>query len=84
MSLRVKTDVPEQASGVTDLVARLVDGLGQLLAQHVELARLELVEESRSLGRTLGTPILQETTAAVRESARALQVDGHREVGGVH
>jgi uncharacterized membrane protein YqjE len=137
----MKTDVPEQPTGVTDLVARLVDGLAQLLAQHVALARLELGEESRSLGRALGTlalfvpllvvgyamlcfglafalaawlslpgavllvgavnlvvggvglwtarkafahRVLQETTAAVRESARALQVDAQGEVGGVH
>jgi uncharacterized membrane protein YqjE len=45
----------EQPQGVTDLVARLVDGLGQLIAQHVALARIELGEEARSVSRTLGT-----------------------------
>ena len=44
-----------EAPGVTDLVARLVDGLGQLVAQHVALARLELGEEARSVGRAVGT-----------------------------
>jgi len=130
-----------QSAGVTDLVGRLVDGLGQLLGQHVALARLELGEEARTLGRTLGTlalftpllvvgyamlcfgvafalapwlslpgavllvgtvnllaggvglwtvrkafgrPMLPDTTAAVQESAQALQVEAHREVGGVH
>jgi uncharacterized membrane protein YqjE len=45
----------EQPQGVTDLVARLVDGLGLLIAQHVALARIELGEEARSVSRTLGT-----------------------------
>jgi uncharacterized membrane protein YqjE len=137
----MKRDAPEQAAGVTDLVGRLVDGLGQLLAQHVALARLELSEEARSLSRALGTlalftpllvvgyamlcfglafalarwlsvpgavllvgaanlvaggvglwtvrraflrPMLQDTTAAMRESAQALQAEAHREVRGVH
>jgi uncharacterized membrane protein YqjE len=40
-----------QAPGVTDLVGRLVDDLGQLISQHVALARLELGEEARSMGR---------------------------------
>jgi len=44
-----------EAPGVTDLVGRLVDSLGQLIAQHVALARLELSEEARSMGRALGT-----------------------------
>jgi uncharacterized membrane protein YqjE len=137
----MKRDAPAQAAGVTDLVGRLVDGLGQLLAQHVALARLELSEEAHSLTRALGTlalftpllvvgyamlcfglafalarwlsvpgavllvgvanlvvggaglwtvrkafrrPMLQDTTAAVRESAHALQAEAHREVSGVH
>ena len=46
---------PEQPAGVTDLVAKLVDGLGQLIAQHVALARIELGEEARSVSRSLGT-----------------------------
>ena len=126
---------------MTDLVGRLVDGLGQLLAQHVALARLEFSEETRGLGRALGTlalfipllvvgyamlcfgvafalagwlslpgavllvgaanllgggvglwtlrkafarPVLQDTTAAVRESAQALRSESRREVSGVH
>jgi uncharacterized membrane protein YqjE len=133
-------EVEVQAPGVTDLVGRLVDGLGQLLAQHVALARLELGEEARGLSRALGTvalfipllvvgyamlcfglafalarwltvpgavllvgaanlllggvglwtvrkafarPLLQDTTAAVRESAQVLKVEA-REVRGVH
>jgi uncharacterized membrane protein YqjE len=136
----MKSDAPEQP-GVTDLVARLVDGLGQLLAQHVALARLELGEEARTVSRALGTlalftpllvvgyamlcfglafalvpwlslpgavllvgalnlvvggagllaarkalqhPVLEESAAAARESARLLQAEAHREVSGVH
>jgi uncharacterized membrane protein YqjE len=44
--------------GMTELVARLVDGIGQLLAQHVALARIELSEEARSVGRAVGTMAL--------------------------
>jgi uncharacterized membrane protein YqjE len=51
------TQAPERP-GVTDLVARLVDGLGHLLAQHVALARIELAEEARGVGRALGTMAL--------------------------
>jgi len=47
-----------ERAGVTDLVSRLVDGLGQLLAQHIALARIELGEEARSVGRALGTMAL--------------------------
>jgi len=44
--------------GMRDLVSRLVDGLGQLLAQHVALARLELGEEARTVARAMGTMAL--------------------------
>jgi hypothetical protein len=134
-------DVPAPTAGVTDLVGRLVDGLGELLSQHLALARLEFGEETRGLGRAIGTvalfvpllvvgyamlcfglafalahwlslpgavllvgavnlvlggvglwtarkafvrPVLQDTTAAVRESAQALRVETRREVSGVH
>ena len=48
----------EASPGIADLVARLVDGLGQLITQHVELARIELGEELGSVSRTLGTMAL--------------------------
>ena len=48
----------EAYPGIADLVARLVDGLGQLITQHVELARIELGEELGSVSRTLGTMAL--------------------------
>jgi uncharacterized membrane protein YqjE len=137
----MKRDEQEQPPGVTDLVARLVDGLGQLIAQHVALARLELGEEARSVSRALGTlalftpllvvgyamlcfglafalaPVLslpgavllvgaanlvvggvglvrvravlrrhhlEETAAAVRESAQLLAPEARVEVGDVH
>jgi uncharacterized membrane protein YqjE len=137
----MKRDEPEQPAAVTDLVARLVDGLGQLLSQHVALARLELGEEARSVSRVLGTlalfapllvvgyallcfgvafllapwlsvpgavlllsalnllagglglwsvrhllkrPLLPDSQAAVRESAKVLASEAHREVSDVH
>jgi uncharacterized membrane protein YqjE len=51
----MRSDESEQPPGVTDLVAKLVDGLGQLIAQHVTLARIELGEEARTVSRSLGT-----------------------------
>jgi uncharacterized membrane protein YqjE len=44
--------------GVTDLVARLADGLGQLVTQHLALMRIELGEEAHAVGRALGTMAL--------------------------
>ena len=44
-----------EAPGVSDLMARLVDGVGELLAQHVALARLEVGDELHSVARVLGT-----------------------------
>lgn len=137
----MKRDEPEQPPAVTDLVARLVDGLGQLIGQHVALARLEIGEEARTAARALGTlalfapllvvgyallcfgvaflltpwlsvpgalllvaainlvvgglglwsvrealkrPLLEDTQAAVRESAQLLASEAHREVSDVH
>jgi uncharacterized membrane protein YqjE len=137
----MKKDEEQQPPGVTDLVAKLVDGLGLLIAQHVALARIELGEEARSVSRALGTlalftPLLvvgyamlcfgvafalgpalsmpgavllvgainllvggvgllrvraalkrthlEETAAAVRESAQLLAPEARVEVGGVH
>ena len=137
----MKSDEQEQPAGVTDLVARLVDGLGQLISQHVALARVELGEEARSVTRLLETlalftpllvvgyamlcfgvafilarwlsvpwavllvgavnllagglgllsvrralrrPYLEDTTAAVRESAQLLRGEAPKEVSGVH
>ncbi len=47
-----------QAPGVSDLMARLVDGLGELLAQHVALLRLELRDEAHGVARVFGTVAL--------------------------
>src|SRR5208282_2899038 len=55
----------KEAPGVTDLVARLVDGLGELLAQHVALARLELGDEVQAVSRVLGTVALVTPLLAV-------------------
>jgi len=43
-----------QAPGVGDLMARLVDGLGELISQHVALARLELRDEAHGVARVFG------------------------------
>lgn len=137
----MKRDEQEQPPAVTDLVARLVDGLGQLIAQHVALARIELGEEARSVSRAFGTlalftpllvvgyamlcfgvafvlarwlsvpgavllvaavnllagglglwsvrkalkhPLLEDTKAAMRESAQLLESEAHRGVSDVH
>ncbi len=47
-----------ETPGVSDLVGRLVDGLGELLAQHVALARVEVGEEVQSVARVAGTVAL--------------------------
>jgi len=44
-----------QTPGVSDLMARLVDGLGELLSQHLALARLELRDEAHGVARVFGT-----------------------------
>jgi len=54
----VRRGKENERPGVTDLVSRLVDGLGQLLAQHIALARIELGEEARSVARALGAMAL--------------------------
>lgn len=40
--------------GVVELVGQLADGLGKLLAQHIVLAKMELVEEAREVGTDAG------------------------------
>ena len=47
-----------EAPAVADLVARMVDGLGELLTQHVALARLEVGEEVQAVARVAGTVAL--------------------------
>ncbi|MGO8968251.1 MAG: phage holin family protein [Myxococcaceae bacterium] len=54
-----------EAPGVTDLIARLVDGLGELFAQHVALARLELGDEMQAVSRVLATLALVTPLLAV-------------------
>ena len=46
-------------------MGRLVDGLGELLAQHVALARVEVGEEVQSVARVAGTVALVTPLLAV-------------------
>lgn len=40
----------ESDGSIAQLVARMADGLGRLLSQHVALAKLELSEDARAVG----------------------------------
>jgi hypothetical protein len=40
----------DQAGGFAELFGSLADGLGTLVSQHIQLARLELSAEARALG----------------------------------
>lgn len=46
----VEPPVPPQESGLPAQLGRIVDGFSRLLAQHVELARMELADEARAVG----------------------------------
>ena len=54
----MRKHVQAESPGLSDLMARLVDGLGELLAQHVALARLELRDEAHAVARVFGTVAL--------------------------
>lgn len=41
---------PDQAGGLAELFGSLAEGLGKLVTEHIELARLELSQEARTLG----------------------------------
>jgi hypothetical protein len=40
--------------GLTDLLADTVEGFGRLVTQHITLARLEIAEDARTVGASLG------------------------------
>lgn len=44
----------QSGPGVAELVADMADGFGKLVTQHVTLAKLEFVEDTRVLGTDLG------------------------------
>ena len=43
----------DQGDGIIGLVRETVDGIGHLVAEHIKLARLELVAEAKVTGRRL-------------------------------
>lgn len=46
------TEPPER--GLPALLGRVADAMGRLVTQHLTLARLELAEDARQLGQSLG------------------------------
>ena len=52
MSRQAGHDAPE---GVVGLLKETADGLGQLIADHIKLARLELAADMRSYGQGVAT-----------------------------
>jgi hypothetical protein len=54
MSRQAGHDGPD---GVVGLLKETADGLGQLIADHIKLARLELATDARSYGRGVATLI---------------------------
>src|SRR5437764_1159290 len=45
----------DDSEGIIALVKETADGFGHLLAEHVKLARLELVADARASGRRIAT-----------------------------
>ncbi|HVV17091.1 MAG TPA: phage holin family protein [Polyangia bacterium] len=52
MSRQAGQDAPD---GVVGLLRETADGLGQLIADHIKLARLELAADARSYGQSVAT-----------------------------
>src|SRR5215468_6528943 len=48
-------DSDEHGDGIIALVKETADGLGQLVADHIKLARLEMTADARGYVRDLGT-----------------------------
>ena len=55
MSRQAGQDAPD---GVVGLLRETADGLGQLIADHVRLARLELAADARSYGQGVATLVV--------------------------
>ena len=55
MSRQAGNDSPE---GVVGLLRETADGLGQLIADHIKLARLELTADARSYGQGVATLVI--------------------------
>ena len=55
MSRQAGQDAPD---GVVGLLRETADGLGQLIADHIKLARLELAADARSYGQSVATLVV--------------------------
>lgn len=55
MSRQAGQDAPD---GVVGLLRETADGLGQLIADHIKLARLELAADARSYGQGVATLVV--------------------------
>lgn len=44
----------EEDRGLTSLISRLADSMAKLVSQHITLARLELAEDAKTVGREAG------------------------------
>lgn len=55
MARQAEHDAPE---GVVGLLKETADGLGQLVADHIKLARLELTADARSYGQGVATVLI--------------------------
>jgi hypothetical protein len=55
MARQAENDAPE---GVVGLLRETADGLGQLVADHIKLARLELTADARSYGQGVATLLI--------------------------
>ncbi|HXU64043.1 MAG TPA: phage holin family protein [Polyangia bacterium] len=55
MSRQAGQDGPD---GVVGLLRETVDGLGQLIADHIKLARLEMAADARSYGQGVATIVV--------------------------
>ena len=54
-----------------ELVGQMVDGVGKLVTQHIALAKLEIAEELRGLGRDVG-----KVAAFVKPARAGLHIRG--------
>jgi hypothetical protein len=55
MSRQAGQDAPD---GVVGLLRETADGLGQLIADHIKLARLELASDARTYGQGVATLVV--------------------------
>jgi hypothetical protein len=51
---RTKASGTEEGDGIIGLVRETADGLGRLIADHIKLAQIEMVQDAKSYGRDVG------------------------------